>query len=322
MNLMTNVYYGELPCEGHVKSTGKPCVNHAYYCDANGKHLCGVHSKKEARTELPKNPNKKQIEEMEEMHRKEKQEQMAQENRMNGRKGDVIVTKMHMMKSPVYVSGYVNVFPNFKHQNRKDGFGCARLSPKSLGPVEHGMPGIPPAGTIENYHQFAKFWEFELDEQGQIKEEYKQQRIAAYANGEPMRHKYDRKTIEESNKKSNINTNINIPLFSAYYDSNGVEHRYTYLQCRYFYCHFYELLAMKEPDFVKLMQMRQDGYNLNICGFDGYSVNSSLQEHFMDTTRPFGHELVLYTLLTEENPANFPWNVFYEENRGIYEGVI
>ena len=48
--------------------------------------------------------------------------------------GNVIVCKMKMMKSPDYNKGYLNVFPNFKHQFRTDGFGCSSLSPMSLGP--------------------------------------------------------------------------------------------------------------------------------------------------------------------------------------------
>ena len=67
-----------------------------------------------------------------------------------------------MMKKPELIDGYLNVFPNYKHQNRKDGYGCAKLSPKSLGPVNHGMPNLPIAKNIENYHQFAKFWDYSI----------------------------------------------------------------------------------------------------------------------------------------------------------------
>ena len=80
----------------------------------------------------------------------------------------MIVSKFRMMKKPEYKKGYLNVFPNSKHQDRKDGFGCASLSPKSLGPVQHTMPNLPPAFNIENYHQFAKFWAFELDKNNNI----------------------------------------------------------------------------------------------------------------------------------------------------------
>lgn len=214
---------------------------------------------------------------------------------------------LFMMKNPKYVTGYLNVFPNYKHQNRKDGFGCMRLSPKSLGPVIHNMPGLPAATTIENYHQFAKFWQFELDEKDEILEKYKLDRVKAYTSP-PMRHKYDK--------------NINIPKFSMYYDKYGKEHRYNYLQCRYFYCHFYEKLASKEKDFINLKEMIKNGYNLNICGYDGYNVTKSLIEHYTDTSKPFGHELVLYTMLIEDNNDNYPWNIYYNKNKEIYADVI
>ena len=50
-------YWGEQTCDNIVKSTQKQCINQAYYIKDN-KLLCGVHSKKDNRTVLPKNPNK------------------------------------------------------------------------------------------------------------------------------------------------------------------------------------------------------------------------------------------------------------------------
>jgi hypothetical protein len=75
---------------------------------------------------------------------------------------------MHMMKPVAYIDGFLNVYPNFRHGKRQDGIGCSRLSPKSLGQVNHNMPGLPPAVSLENFHQCAKFFRFELDDQGDI----------------------------------------------------------------------------------------------------------------------------------------------------------
>ena len=309
-------YFGEKKCEGIIKSRNVDCQNNVYF-ESNGKLLCGVHSKKDKnRVKLPVNPRKDEIYQ-EEMEKRQKEvEGTAKINKDNKQKGSVIVSKLIMMKNPEYVKGYLNVFSNYKHQNRKDGFGCMKLSPKSLGPVDHGMPNLPPAKTIENYHQFAKFWKFELDSEGKILNKYKKTRADAYLDPIPYRHKYDRKTL------SQYNNNINIPEFSAYYGKNGKEHRYNYLQCRYFYCHFYEILASKEPDFVKLKKMIKDGYNLNIIGYDGYNVQDDLWTCYNDISRPFGHELVLYSMLVEDDSKKYPWNVFYNENKELYEGVI
>jgi hypothetical protein len=62
-----------------------------------------------------------------------------------------------MMKNPEHIEGFLKVFPNYKHQNRQDGFGCMKLSPKYLGPVDHGQPDLPPALNIENFHQYVTF---------------------------------------------------------------------------------------------------------------------------------------------------------------------
>ena len=314
--LDAKLFYGENACECIVVKTGKQCSNYAYYFD-RGKVLCGMHSKKESRQKLPVNPNKNElrIKLLEDARRNI--DKQAETNREKSLKGIVVVSKMRMMKKPPHFNGMLNVYPNYKDQNRKDGFGCMRLSPKSLGPVEHNMPGLPAATTIENYHQFAKFWDFELDQDGNIKEEYLEKRKVAYTSA-PQRHKYNRQFLIEQSK----NGNPNCPSFSMYYDKEGKEHRYSYLQCRYFYCHWYELLAKKEQDFLVLKQKILDGYDINIVGYDGYSVDTDLWVCFNDTSRPFGHELVLYTMLVEEDRDKYPWNRFYRENRYLYENVI
>jgi len=314
-----SIYYGEKQCGEIVKSKNTSCTNKAYFM-SNGKLMCGVHcSKDKTRIKLPENPDKLVNYENELEKRTTEVERYRETNKENNKLGNVIVSKLYMMKNPEYVKGYLNVFPNYKQQNRKDGFGCMRLSPKSLGPVVHNMPHLPEATTIENYHQFSKFWRFELDDNGDILEQYKLDRIEAYT-APPMRHKYNKKTLSQYN--NNNNKNINIPEFSMYYDKDGNEHRYTYLQSRYFYCHFYEILAKAEPDFITLKAMIKNGYNLNICGYDGYDVANDVMEHYIDISKPFGHELVLYTLLTTEDANKYPWNIYYEENKEIYANVI
>lgn len=310
-----SAYYGEKQCEAIIKSKKTQCVNRAYFI-SDGKFMCGVHCKSgDNVSKLPKNPHEEENYKNKLMERRKEVDNAAKNNKNNNKLGDVIVSKIYMMKNPEYITGYLNVFPNYKHQNRKDGFGCMRLSPKSLGPVIHNMPNLPNASTIENYHQFSKFWKFELDDNGNILEKYKLERIKAYT-APPVRHKYDKKTLLKYNK------NINIPEFSMYYDKYGKEHRYNYLQSRYFYCHFYEILAKQEPDFIALKKMIKNGYNLNICGYDGYNVTNDLMTCYTDISKPFGHELVLYTLLTKENVDEYPWNIFYKENKKIYADVI
>ena len=112
--------------------------------------------------------------------------------------------------------------------------------------------------------------------------------------------------------------NKNIPLYSIHLDKNGAERRYTYVQSRYFYCHQYEKLAPKTDDFKKLKQMLNEGINLQIVGYDAYPITKSLQEHYEDPDKPFGHEIVLYTLLVVKDPENYPWNVYYKQHKNLY----
>jgi hypothetical protein len=45
---------------------------------------------------------------------------------------------------------------------------------------------------------------------------------------------------------------------------------------------------------------------LEIVGYDAFEPTSPLETHYKDQTRPFGHELVLYSLLKDERP----WQAF------------
>jgi hypothetical protein len=309
------MFYGESNCQAIVKSSGISCNNLAYYV-YNNKYVCGVHSKKNNREVLLKNPNKEQIKREEYDRRIIIIKGIASEKCLNGLQGHIIVSKLRMRHNPEYTDGYLNIFPNFKHQNRKDGFGCMRLSPMSLGPIEHGMSNLPNAMNLENYHQFAKVWSFELDNDENLLPGYFNLRIQGYNDLVPHRRKYDKCFLDQ------FGTNVNSPEYSLYYDKDNIPHTYNYIQCRYFYCHFYEQLASVEPDFLKLKQYLKKGYNLCIQGYDGFPINKSIWKCYIDTYKPFGHELVLYTMLIIEDPIDYPWNRYYQENYEIYENVI
>jgi hypothetical protein len=103
------------------------------------------------------------------------------------------------MKEPEHHKGFLKVFPNFKHQGRKDGYGCKSLSPMYLGPVHHGQPGLPAAENIENFHQGSKCFEEETDEEGNPSEVYVENRLKFYKDPIPHRHKYHGK---EKNKNT------------------------------------------------------------------------------------------------------------------------
>ncbi len=304
-------YYGYDNCSSDYKN-GEPCKNGAYFYIKyykKGKRrfrvLCGMHSRKIDKYKLEKNPNQEQDKKDELKRYFNIVDEYTKENKKENKKGKVILNKMKMMRKIPIKEGYLNIFPNFRHQNRKDGFGCSSLSPMSLGPVTHNQPGLPSSKNIENYHQANKVFEEEVDIDGVINKNWYKTRLEFYNDIKPHRHK-------TTSKKKNR------PLYSIHLDEDGNEKKYTYLQSRYFYCKQYEKLAKETNDFKNLQEKILNGTNLQILGYDAYPVTQELYKHYIDISKPFGHELVLYTLLTVEDINKYPWNQYYEANKPLY----
>lgn len=294
-----SVKYGERRCSSLTKQ-GKECANGAYY-SSNGLYLCGRHSKSdENRIELPKDPLSKEKKAMLEKARKDVVEEFACENRRNGKKGNVICCKLLMMKEPTHVKGYLNVFPNYKHEHRTDGFGCKSLSPKDMGPIDHKQPGLPIAKNLENLHQGNKCFKSEIGEDGNPLPIFYETQKKMYLDPIPHRHK-------------ETSGGVNAPEFSIWIRPDGSEFRCTYFQSRQFYCNYYERIAKTLDDFKYLRRLINEGYNIQIVGYDAYPITKTLEEHYLDTSRPFGHELVLYTLLTTTEDC-YPWRKYKTEN--------
>jgi len=253
------------------------------------------------RTKLKKDPDASRKRQAEQLRRTQAAETAAEEN--PGR-GQVRCASLRMMQTAPHVEGYLSIFPNRKHRKRVDGgLACSYLSPMELGPVPHQEPGQPQAKNIENYHQAAKFFEG-LDQAGPG---FWQDVGRRYADPVPHRHKH-------------AGHRQNAPLYSVRKDTSGRERRFNYLESRYFYCYWYAQLAPAHADYRRLTEALDRGFNLLIVGYDGYEVTRSLREHYEDVSRPFGHELVLYTLLTVANPADYPWAQYRREHTALYEG--
>lgn len=303
-------YRNEQGCELKC-GNGKKCTNKAYFViktvQSENKLVCGVHKHMGTnRRELPENPRHNEKVAQDYALHLATVEQCRFINSQMKIKGKLMVSKMYMMKNPAQVKGYLNIYPNFKHGGRKDGLGLKELSPKSLGPVNHWMTSILPVShNLENFHQFSKLFDNETMESAL------QERIAAYSSDIPHRH-----------KPSALGKNI--PLCSIYYTKTGsTPMEFTYLESRWFYCHYYELLVEKTAQFAELKQLLESGTNINIVGYDGYDVTQSLWTHYNDTTRPFGHELVLYSLLlVGDNKDELPWNIYYAQNLNKYEPLF
>ena len=317
-------FYNTVPCQRTLKSKkGTPCKHMAYFVTPGGEYVCGQHSLdvKATRRKLIKDPNEgsRRVAELND-HRLDVLARVK-ENLALGAEGSVACFRMTMMGAVPLVKGRLNVFPNNKHGSRQDGYGCPHLSPMRLGPVNHRQPGLPPAKNIENYHQYNKVWPCEVDKDGNPDKEYEKRRLAGYKDPEPHRHKFDAKTMVEMRKKV-AGENRNAPLYSVHSTLDGEERRFTYVQSRYFYCYAYEALAKRTKSFETLTNMKRAGYDLRICGYDAYPVTKSLYEHYCDPTKPFGHEMVLYTLLCLDGEVEpYPWHVYRDEHPDVYEGI-
>jgi hypothetical protein len=314
------VYWGAHQCQAS-RSSGQPCPNQAYYAQ-HGRYCCGVHSRKGARTELPKDPGQRQRNLQALGTHKRDVLRVSKLNGERGQRGQVQCQAMQMMKPVPLTEGFMNVFPNNRHQARVDGYGCCALSPMRLGPVAHRQPGLPPALNVENYHQFNKVWPTEVDADKNPKPEFFALQRAAYDDAEPHRHKYDDKEMTRQRKAVPAQANRNAPLYSLHLNLDGVPQRFSYVQSRYFYCCAYEALAREQTEFRVLRKLLGEGVNLMICGYDARPVDEGgLDAMYADASKPFGHELVLYAMLTVEEPLNYPWHRYRRANALVYENV-
>jgi hypothetical protein len=310
--LVTSIppFHGEIKCQ-HPAG----CRFNAYYESPPNTFVCGQHSKKRPRTALHKDPDAKAKRQKKINDRYAEAKLMATANGAANKPGRVILGKLRMMQLPDYKPGYFAVFPNFKHQNRKDGFGCMELSPKAMGPVYHGQAGLPAALSIENYHQFNKVFTTEVNpETGEPLPLFFERQLAAYQDPTPHRHKFSPTETKQGKK--------NIPAFAVHKDNKGKLRKYTYVQSRYFYSHQYEIISRGLPDLVRLRQLLIDGWNLQLFGYDAFDFEAdqrTVQQLYEDGRRPFGHELVLYSILTIAKPAEYPWNAYYRQHTELYE---
>ena len=307
---MATTYFGETTCVAS-KRDGTPCGSKAYFTkDATGECVCGKHAKKDERTKLPKNPNAAENKKTELSNHRFTCYDAITANHNAGKKGQVTCAKMRMMAAVELVPGFRNIFPNFLHKNRKDGVGLPSLSPKAIGPVAHGQPGLPDSLNLENFHQGNKVFPSEVETDpitGKTKPSaaFYELREKMYLDAEPHRHKQAAASVVGDGKTKNKN----VPLFSVWVDKDGTEHHIDYFTSRQFYCHFYERATLANPEYQELLEQIAYGYNLRIVGYDGYAVTKTLEEHYCDTSRPFGHELVLYSMLTAK-PEDWPWRKY------------
>lgn len=286
--------HGQLKCQGKYgsgKNKGEKCKNGAYF-SSEGKYLCGSHSRSDkSRTELIKmkksekdDIKKTRINDMMTALHMHETVQIPNLVRMKGRHAQV---EIH--------PGRLNVYPNFFATYQGIGLNLPSLSPMSLGPVNHGQPGLPMAKNIENFFQTSKYFS-----KHETPEEYIVNRLRGYQDSTPHRHKFP----NEDSK------NRNIPNYFVWIDKHGVEHHLDYITSRQFYCNFYERLVTNHKDFIKLKDYYKKGIKIQICGPDAYDMEiEEIASTYKDPSHPFGHERVLFTMLVEDDSSKWPWRL-------------
>lgn len=85
-------------------------------------------------------------------------------------------------------------------------------------------------------------------------------------------------------------------------------HELGWIESRQMYCNFYERLVRAQPEWARLLKLVQGGTNVLLCGYDAVEMASPL-EAYLSTAASFGHERVLFTMLTEEDEARWPWRL-------------
>eukprot|EP01027_Heterolobosea_sp_BB2_P014653 GEZU01021019.1.p1 GENE.GEZU01021019.1~~GEZU01021019.1.p1 ORF type:complete len:358 (+),score=89.05 GEZU01021019.1:60-1133(+) len=208
--------------------------------------------------------------------------------------------------------------PGFKNVNVCSGAAgiWKQLSPMKLGPIKIGeylnenqqakdkgmsaykVPMPETAQNMENLWQFSKVWRGEFDEKKGIPiKDFFTRRASGWKDNTGHRH------VKKGNDPSTGKPYV--PLFAWW---AGEKLKYIEARRR-IYCPIYAREVANTAAFKKLMQMVDDGFNVQILGHDGYNRGTlTWNQCFLDERRPFGHEMVLACLL--EGVA--PWRQLNE----------
>lgn len=209
------------------------------------------------------------------------------------------------------IADFINI--NVTSANKKWG----NLSPMKLGPfiIEEGLHKYPstdpyyPIGVepgfslsddgsnqratvtnLENYYQGSKILDIDLtsvDGKTVVKKEFFIRRGKLMHDPQPHR-----RPVPKS---------VGSPVASCF---DGIF--YNYYGSRYIYCYLYEQLVTLTPEYKELYDLLHSGTNLHVIGYDGFDIGEvnemNLKNAYLDKSRPFGHELVLCSLLSNIRP--------------------
>jgi len=207
-----------------------------------------------------------------------------QENDENDERGKVSCDKLPHRFAPKSVDKSWPLREGYKNVNC-----CSaapginkQLSPMKLGPYTYEHPGEGTFGitNLENLWQFSKV--FVGEENPKTKR--------------PTSEFFDRRKNGWKDTKAHRHVKRDKCLYSYWKGE-----KLSYMEARRkIYCPLYAEKVVETEAYKKIKKLVDDGYNVQILGFDGYDYEGkTLKECFEDVSKPFGHELVLCCLLTD-----------------------
>lgn len=327
-----SIFYGEHGCAATDASSTQKCDNKTCVgAQDTTAVFCKVHGR--GKPDLPQNPRAAEIKAESARAQVCRIETHKSVNVSLGLNGNLTVGKLGARQTAPVVPGALSVFPNFRGRTSVHGdtLGLPGLSPTVLGPVI--VQGVYPsrvAATLEAFFQAAKVYPFldasfgDADPAETLRPKW-HVNPSFFASGHA--HAYAKADFKAAEALQAVrgphNVDVKLPLFAVYLDSAGAPRRFTHIASRWFYCKAYEQLARRTAAYRDLLARVRAGVDVHLLGYDGYPPTRLLFDHYVDPTRPFGHELVLYTLLAADlaaDPPEHPWDAYHRLHAELYTG--
>jgi hypothetical protein len=280
-----------------VKSKNKICGRFCGWKNGN-EYTCGMHKKKDVVYEkVKKLKDEKQKQREKENLKRRKQHKVTVErqklkNNKNGKKGLVICDKKIHYRAKNVID---------KRDPLHDGFlninvcSSAKGIWKELSPMYLGNDvGIPTSETEDGSKDGKKLTFLNIESLWQSMKKYENESWEDYyeTRVEWSKHKKGKRRKQFGKK-----ANRNIPEFSYWKGK-----KLSYMEARKsIYCPLYAKYVVKTEAYKRLKSLLNQGYNLCIIGYDGRIIDD-LKKEFNDSSKPFGHEIVLVCLLRGVKP--------------------
>lgn len=162
------------------------------------------------------------------------------------------------------------------------------VAPAFLGPItDHGQANAPAAQNLENLWRFIHIWPEDLQD-GQPSADWMQRRNDGFQVEQGKR-------LPRALRRDESSACLGVWWSGQLLDEVRAR--------REVFCPLYTRLVERNETFKELDMLVQQGYNLQLFGyqaFDFVEQGLSLRRALDDVSQPFGHEIVLYALLTRQ----------------------